>query len=97
MHLQKTLIVDDEPANLSLMESILGADYPLVFARNGAEALAAVTKHQPAMVLLDVGLGEGNGYDLCRKIKRIHSTGCTHGRHRQDWHSQCDHAKPRCA
>ena len=73
MQLHKILIVDDEPANLSLMEAILGADYALVFARNGAEALAAMAKHQPAMVLLDVGLADCNGYDLCRQIKKNHS------------------------
>lgn len=71
MSLQTILIVDDEPANLALMQTILADSYTLVFARNGAETLAAITKHQPALVLLDVGLPDINGYDLCRKIKRL--------------------------
>lgn len=71
MGLQTILIVDDEPANLALMQSILADSYPLVFARNAAETLAAITKHQPALVLLDVGLPDINGYDLCRKIKQL--------------------------
>jgi putative two-component system response regulator len=67
---QSILIVDDEPANLAIMETILADSYPLVFARNGSETLAAVEKHRPAMILLDVGLPDINGYDLCRQIKQ---------------------------
>jgi putative two-component system response regulator len=74
MNLQKILIVDDEPVNLSIMESILTGHYPLVFARNGRDALAAVVKHRPAIVLLDVGLTDCNGYDICRQIKQIDVT-----------------------
>lgn len=71
MSLQTILIVDDEPANLALMQTILADSYRLVFARNGTETLAAITKHQPDLVLLDVGLPDINGYDLCRKIKQL--------------------------
>ena len=71
MKSQKILIVDDEPTNLNIMESILTDYYTLVFARNGQDALAAVAKHRPALVLLDVGLTDGNGYDICRQIKKI--------------------------
>lgn len=65
------LIVDDEPANLALMDAILADSYTLAFARNGQETLAAIVKHRPAMVLLDVGLPDVDGYDLCRQIKQI--------------------------
>jgi putative two-component system response regulator len=71
MTVQTILIVDDEPANLSIMESILAASYKLVFARSGRETLAAVVKHRPALVLLDIGLPDINGYDLCRQIRQI--------------------------
>jgi len=65
------LIVDDEPSNLALMNAILGDTYRLVFARNGSEALAAVAKHLPAMVLLDIGLPDTDGFALCRQIKAL--------------------------
>jgi putative two-component system response regulator len=71
---QTILIVDDEPVNLAIMRDILSADYNLVFARDGADTLAAVTKHKPAMILLDIGLPDINGYDLCRKIKQLDPT-----------------------
>jgi len=74
MSLQTILIVDDEPGNLAIMEEALADSYKLAFARNGSETLAAVVKHLPAMVLLDIGLPDINGYDLCRQIKKIDPT-----------------------
>jgi putative two-component system response regulator len=71
LSLQTILIVDDEPANLAIMREILHGSYRLVFARNGSEALAAMAKHLPAMVLLDIGLPDISGYDLCRKIREL--------------------------
>lgn len=63
------LIVDDEPVNLATLRQILAPEYALVFARNGIEALAAVAKHQPALILLDILMPDMDGYTLCRKIK----------------------------
>jgi putative two-component system response regulator len=71
MGVQTILIVDDEPGNLAIMGDILGNSYKLVFARNGSETLAAVAKHRPVMVLLDIGLPDTDGYVLCRQIKEI--------------------------
>lgn len=63
------LIVDDEPANLGILRQILSPEYPLVFARSGAEALAAADKHCPALILLDVQMPEMDGLTTCRKLK----------------------------
>lgn len=63
------LIVDDEPANLATLRQILGADYPLVFARNAAETFAAVAKHQPALILLDIVMPDMSGIDVCARLK----------------------------
>jgi len=65
------LIVDDEPSNLAILGAILGELYRLAFARTGAEALAAVLKHSPAMVLLDIGLPDTDGFLLCQQIKLL--------------------------
>jgi putative two-component system response regulator len=74
MSFQTILIVDDEPGNLAIMRDILESSYKLAFARNGSETLAAVVKHRPSMVLLDIGLPDVDGYDLCRQIKQIDVT-----------------------
>jgi putative two-component system response regulator len=68
------LIVDDEPSNLAIMRDALQSQYNLVFARNGAETQAAVVKHRPAMVLLDIGLPDTDGVALCRRIKDLDLT-----------------------
>ena len=74
MYIPTILVVDDEPANLAIMREILEKNYVLAFARNGAETLAAVMKHRPALVLLDIGLPDINGYELCRQIKQLDTT-----------------------
>lgn len=63
------LIVDDEPRNLAALEQILSDDYPLVFARNGAEAITAALKHAPILILLDIEMPDMNGYTVCRQLK----------------------------
>ncbi|AFL73693.1 HD domain-containing phosphohydrolase [Thiocystis violascens] len=63
------LIVDDEPQNLAAMRQILVDDYPLAFARNGAEALTAAARCAPALVLLDIQMPEMDGYQVCRTLK----------------------------
>ena len=74
MYVPTILVVDDEPANLAIMREILEKTYVLAFARNGTEALAAVLKHRPALVLLDIGLPDIHGYELCRQIKQLDAT-----------------------
>lgn len=69
MHGGPLLIVDDDPSNLAAMRQILADDYPLAFARNGAEALAAVASRQPALILLDVQMPDLDGYQVCRTLK----------------------------
>lgn len=63
------LAVDDEPQNLAALRQVLGDDYRLVFARSGQEALAAVAKHHPGLILLDVQIPDLDGYAICRQLK----------------------------
>lgn len=63
------LVVDDEPYNLAVFSRILEPEYKLVFARNGAEALAAVTKHNPRLILLDIQMPDMDGYQVCQRLK----------------------------
>lgn len=63
------LVVDDEPQNLAAMRQILSDDHPLVFARNGVEALTAAVKHRPALILLDIQMPGMDGFAVCRALK----------------------------
>lgn len=63
------LCVDDEPSNLHLIRSLLSTEHKLVFARDGEEALRAVRKHTPSLILMDVSMPRMNGLDVARRLK----------------------------
>lgn len=77
MHNRPVLVIDDEPGNLATLKQILGNDYRLVFARNGAEGLAAARKHQPALILLDIQMPDMDGFAVCRQLKSDATTEST--------------------
>jgi len=64
------LIVDDEPVNVRALAALLRADYRVRVAVNGAEALrVARSSPPPDLVLLDVGLPDVSGFELCHELK----------------------------
>ena len=66
----KILIVEDDPNILLGLETILrGEDFEVAVCSRGDKALDAVTKHQPALVILDVMLPGANGFDICKQIR----------------------------
>ena len=67
---QLVLIVDDDQMNRELLETVLKrAGYAVAHANSGKQALQAVVAQPPDLILLDVRLGEMNGYDVCARIK----------------------------
>ncbi len=72
MTLEHLLIVeDDERIGSTLLRALSSSGYDAVWVRTGAEALAAVTQRRPDLVLLDLGLPDLDGLDVCRKIHGI--------------------------
>ncbi|MDE1147361.1 MAG: response regulator [Azospirillaceae bacterium] len=67
--LWKILVVDDEAANLQVLREILGADYALVFAKTGPQALEVAARHHPDLILLDIMMPDMDGYEVCRRLK----------------------------
>ena len=63
------LLVDDVPANLSLLSSILREDYRVQLATSGAKALELVAASLPDLILLDVMMPEMDGYEVCKRLK----------------------------
>ncbi|PPU75342.1 MULTISPECIES: HD-GYP domain-containing protein [Xanthomonas] len=64
------LCVDDESSNLATLRQLLRDDFSLVFAKSGSEALEAVGRHAPALILLDVELPDMDGYTVARTLKQ---------------------------
>jgi len=66
---QTVLIVDDTPANIEILSSILGAEYEILFATSGREALALVATQSPDLILLDIMMPDMDGYEICKRLK----------------------------
>ncbi|MCU1356484.1 MAG: DNA-binding response regulator [Acidimicrobiales bacterium] len=63
------LIVEDDPhIGESLGRALEGTGYRATWVSTGAEALAAVAADPVDLVLLDLGLPDADGLDLCRQI-----------------------------
>jgi CheY-like chemotaxis protein len=66
----KILVVDDDPFILMSLEFLMKkSGYQVVIARNGTEALNALTMDPPHLVLLDIMMPDVDGYAICAHIK----------------------------
>lgn len=69
------LIVDDEPANLLVLESLLhGEGYRIVRAESAEAALMALMEHEFALLILDIRMPVMSGFELARMIKERKKT-----------------------
>jgi two-component system KDP operon response regulator KdpE len=66
----KVLVVDDEPAILRFLKPALEAnDYDLSSAGTVAEAAKRIAADAPEIVVLDLGLPDGDGKDVIRRVR----------------------------
>ncbi|MDY7079333.1 MAG: response regulator transcription factor [Chloroflexota bacterium] len=68
----KILVVDEEPDVVRLISVSFGMQQPsweVVAASDGEEALIALEREQPALVLLDVGLPDMSGFQVLQQIR----------------------------
>jgi CheY-like chemotaxis protein len=66
------LAVDDAPANLIALESVLDRDYELRFARSGFEAITILEQDTAFdVILMDVQMPGMDGYETVTKIKAL--------------------------
>lgn len=64
------LIVDDDPENIDILYGLLGDEYVVKAATDGAQALAKMKEGDlPDVILLDVVLPGMNGYAVCSALK----------------------------
>ncbi len=64
------LIVEDSPTQADELRHLLEEHgYSVVVASNGREALAAMQKEKPAILISDILMPEMDGYALCEKVK----------------------------
>jgi DNA-binding response OmpR family regulator len=66
----KLLVVDDDPDLLALVAfALTNAGYAVVKAVDTAEALAVFDAEVPNLVILDINLPSGSGFDVCKAIR----------------------------
>ena len=69
------LIVDDNPTNLGvLFNSLDQAGLEVIVAEDGEKALAQVERTQPQVILLDVLMPGIDGFETCRRLKRLEAS-----------------------
>ncbi len=67
---KRILVVEDHEDNRQILRDLLtSADYEMTEAENGEEALAAVAKERPDLILMDIQLPLLDGYEATRRIK----------------------------
>jgi len=65
------LVVEDDPAVAQSLHSALTREgYQVTCKVEGGEALAYAKKAQPHLILLDVRLPDGSGFDICRQMRQ---------------------------
>jgi len=68
--LKKILIVDDSPAEVKLMQTVLGqAGYESVAINDPMRIEQTIDVERPQLILLDVVMPQRNGFQACRELK----------------------------
>lgn len=67
--MKKIAVVEDNPDNRLLVRVILESLYEVIEYETGPEALDALPKENPDLVLLDISLPEMDGTEVLRRIR----------------------------
>jgi DNA-binding NtrC family response regulator len=71
---RRILIVDDEPLITEVLSEHFKGEYDVETALNGTDALTAILRQRPDIVLLDINMPRMNGVEVLRDIKQIDQT-----------------------
>ena len=72
--LWKVVCIDDSESMLSIINSYLGSeDFQVTLIRDSMRALMKITSIRPDLILLDIGMPNVDGYQLCSLIRKSSS------------------------
>jgi CheY-like chemotaxis protein len=71
---QSLLVVDDETANLAVLNQILSGEYSVYTAKSGEQALRLVAGKRPDLILLDIIMPGMDGFEVLTRLKESPAT-----------------------
>lgn len=75
MAVNKILVVDDSPAELENIKSIVSeAGYPVISASSGRQALDLAQAERPDLIFMDIIMPDMDGYATCRQLSHDATT-----------------------
>lgn len=66
----RLLVVDDQPINIQVLYRTFGADHQVFMATSGAQALQVAQQQLPDLILLDLELGDIDGFEVCLRLQQ---------------------------
>lgn len=67
--MEKILVIEDNKDYQFLIQSSLGAEYRVILADTGKQGVELAREHKPDLILLDIQLGEMDGFEVCHLLK----------------------------
>lgn len=68
----RILLVEDEPSIAdNIQYALKAASFDVVWRASGLEALSAFSSETPDLVILDIGLPDMDGFEVCRKLRAV--------------------------
>ncbi len=69
--IQILVIEDDLAVARGLQDGLTREGYGVTWKNQGAEGIAFAREHHPHLILLDVRLPDGSGFDFCRQMRQL--------------------------
>lgn len=67
--MDKILLIEDNQDYQNLVQSALGTEYKVYCASTGNQGVEMAREHRPDLILLDIQLGEMDGFEVCHLLK----------------------------
>jgi DNA-binding response OmpR family regulator len=75
--MEKILVIEDNKDYQFLVQSALGSEFRVICAESGKQGVDLAKEHKPDLILLDISLGEVDGFEVCHLLKGQKETAST--------------------
>src|SRR6266446_290412 len=67
--MEKILVIEDNKDYQFLIQTSLSAEFRVICAENGKHGVDLAREQKPDLILLDISLGEVDGFEICHLLK----------------------------